>query len=68
MTKLNSYYKVELEQTLFSPLFYVMHYGPKEFSINKKDVISYVHELPDFTWREPSQTDPFSLIDQVKSV
>ena len=65
-TKLNSYYKVKLEQTLFSPLFYVMHYGPKDFSINKKDVISYIHELPDPTWREPSPTDPLSLIDQVK--
>ena len=53
------------KQTLFSPLFHVMHYGPKEFSINKKDVISYVHELPDSTWREPSPTDPLSLIDQV---
>ena len=43
-----------------------MHYGPKDFSINKKDVISYIHELPDPTWREPSPTDPLSLIDQVK--
>ena len=57
-----------LNRLFFSPLFHVMHYGPKEFSINKKDVISYVHELPDPTWREPSPTDPLSLIDQVKSV
>ena len=42
-----------------------MHYGPKEGSINEADAISYVHKLPDETWREPSPTDPLSLIDQV---
>ena len=42
-----------------------MHYGPKEGSINETDAISYVHKLPDETWREPSPADPLSLIDQV---
>ena len=37
-------------------------------SINQKDVISFVHQLPDETWQEPSPEDPLSLIDQVRSL
>ena len=53
---------------LFSPPFHVLHYGPKEGSVNKTDVISYIHQLPDETWQEPSPEDPLSLIDQVNLV
>ena len=51
---------------LFLTTFQVLHYGPKAFSINNKDVFTHVHELPDDTWPEPTYEDPLSLIDQVK--
>ena len=43
----------------------VLHYGPKDFSKNRKDVITFLHGLPDETWPSPDPDDTLSLIDQV---
>ena len=43
----------------------VLHYGPQDFSKNGKDVITFLHGLPDQTWPAPDPEDPLSLIDQV---
>ena len=43
----------------------LLHYGPKDFSANGKDVITFLHGLPDETWPEPGHEDPLSVIDQV---
>ena len=42
-----------------------LHYGPKDFSVNGKDVITFLHGLPDETWPSPEPGDPLSVIDQV---
>ena len=43
----------------------LLHYGPKDFSANGKDVITFLHGLPDETWPAPQHEDPLSVIDQV---
>ena len=45
----------------------VLHYGPKDFSANGTEVITFLHGLPDETWPESAPEDPLSLIDQVIS-
>ena len=45
----------------------MLHYGPLEGSKDKKaEVLTYIHDLPDYTWQEPDPYDPFSLVDQVR--
>merc|ERR1712012_1429212 len=44
----------------------LLHYGPRDFSKNGEDVLTYLHGLPDQTWPEPDEHDPLSLIDQVE--
>ena len=46
----------------------LLHYGPKDFSANGKDVITFLHGLPDETWPAPEHEDPLSVIDQVLNV
>ena len=47
-------------------IFHVLHYGPLEGSKDgKAEVLNFLHELPDYTWQEPDQDDPLSLVDQV---
>ena len=51
---------------LFSHHCYVLHYGPLDASKDgKAEVLNFLHELPDYTWQEPDQDDPLSLVDQV---
>ena len=45
----------------------MLHYGPLEGSKDgTAKVLSYLHNLPDYTWKEPDQLDPLSLVDQVR--
>ena len=55
----------ETVDPLFITFFHVLHYGPLEGSKNGEEVLTYLHGLPDETWREPSPDDPLSLVDQV---
>ena len=53
----------------FSPLSYVLHYGPNEGSkTGKEEVMEYLHGLPPDNWKEPDPTDPLSIVDQVIQV
>ena len=44
----------------------LLHYGPRDFSKNDEDVITFLHGLPDETWPAPAHEDPLSVIDQVQ--
>ena len=44
----------------------MLHYGPLEGSKNGKEVVTYLHILPDEGWREPSPDDSLSLVAKVK--
>ena len=56
-----------IQPYLFSHHFYVLHYGPWEGSKDgTSKVLTYLHDLPDYTWQEPDQDDPLSLVDQVR--
>ena len=55
-----------IQPYLFSHHFYVLHYGPWEGSKDgTSKVLTYLHDLPDYTWQEPDPYDPLSLVDQV---
>ena len=60
-------FEIRSVSNLFSHHFYVLHYGPWEGSKDgTSKVLTYLHDLPDYTWQEPDQDDPLSLVDQVR--
>ena len=49
---------------LFTPP--VLHYGPLEFSRDQEsETMSYLHEIPDDSWKSPDKEDPLSVVDKV---
>ena len=44
----------------------VLHYGPLEFSKDQEsETMSYLHEIPDVSWKGPDKEDPLSVVDKV---
>ena len=44
----------------------VLHYGPLEFSKDQEsETMSYLHEIPDDSWKGPDKEDPLSVVDKV---